>query len=134
MIRGVGTDIIEIDRLARAIERHGQRFLDRLFTLQEQSYCQRHVKSVERFAARFAAKEAVVKALGTGFRGEVTWHDIEIVNDTLGKPVVVLSDRLQTEFPGCEVLLSVSHCRDYATAVAILQTRHSKHESSRMSQ
>jgi holo-[acyl-carrier protein] synthase len=121
MAQGVGIDIIEIERIAQVISRHGQRFLDRIFTAKEQRYCLDHVKSTERFAARFAAKEAVVKAFGTGFRDGISWHDIEIVNDAVGKPTVVLSSRLLDLVGGAEILLSMSHCREYATAVAILQ-------------
>lgn len=121
MIKGLGNDIIEINRIEKAIVRYGQKFLDRLFSKQEQAYCLKHQKSFRHFAGRFAAKEAIVKALGTGFSGEITWLDIEVINDSLGKPVVHFSKKLQSIYPGTEVLISISHGHDYATAVAIIQ-------------
>lgn len=119
-IHGVGTDIIEIDRIERSIERYGQKFLDRIFTKEEQNYCLKYHHASRNFAGRFAAKEAVVKALGTGIREGVSWLDIETINDEHGKPCVSFSKKLQEAFPGKEVLLSISHAKEYATAVAIL--------------
>lgn len=119
-IHGVGTDIIEIDRIERSIERYGQKFLDRIFTKEEQNYCSKYHHASRNFAGRFAAKEAVVKALGTGIREGVSWLDIDIINDEHGKPCVSFSKKLQEAFPGTEVLLSISHAKEYATAVAIL--------------
>lgn len=123
MIDGVGTDIIEVTRIEQAIERHGQRFLDRIFTSKEQLYCQQYIFSARHFAGRFAAKEAVVKALGTGFRRGISWTDIEISNDTEGKPTVLLSSSLNALYDPFRLHLSISHCREYATAVAILEKR-----------
>jgi len=120
MIQGLGNDIIEISRIEKAIQRYGQRFLDRIFTAKEQSYCLRHHQSGQHFAGRFAAKEAIVKALGIGFREGITWLDIEILNDTYGKPTVFLSQSLQDAHPNSQVLISISHCKEYASAVAIL--------------
>lgn len=120
MVQGIGNDIIEIERIAKAIQRQGQRFLDTVFTSQEQDYCQRHQQAERHFAGRFAAKEAVVKALGVGFRQGVSWLDIEIVNDALGKPVVTLSEKLSAQFQNPNILISISHCKEYASAVAIL--------------
>lgn len=121
MIHGIGTDIIEIKRIEKAIERHGQRFLDRLFTPNEQTYCRRYRDASRHFAGRFAAKEAVAKALGTGFREELGWSDFEIVNDAQGKPHVVLNPRLKESLAGIEILVSISHSHDYATAFALCQ-------------
>jgi len=120
MIQGLGTDIIEISRIQQSISRHEQRFLDRLFTLQEQQYCLKHRESARHFAGRFAAKEAIVKALGTGFRDGISWLDIEIQNDAAGKPCVILSKSLKEAFNKPNILLSISHCREYATATAVL--------------
>ena len=113
MIKGLGTDIIELDRIRKAIDRHGQSFLDRIFTPKEQKYCNTFNDPIPHLAARFAAKEAVVKALGTGLRNGLSWTDIEIVSDNLGKPAAIVR--------GEEIMLSISHGRDYATAVAIRQ-------------
>ncbi len=119
MIYGIGTDIIEIKRVGQAIERHGPRFLDKVFTPLEQAYCLRHREASPHFAARFAAKEAAVKALGTGFRDGIHWLDIEITNTNEGKPFITLSERLKELVGGLELQLSMSHCRDYATAFVI---------------
>src|SRR5437016_843460 len=92
MPQGIGTDIIEIGRIEKIISRYGQKFLDRIFTKREQEYCLKHKMSSRHFAGRFAAKEAVVKALGTGITLHVAWTDIEILNDSQGKPFVSFSD------------------------------------------
>lgn len=118
-LRGLGNDIIEIDRIRQSIERHGQHFLDRLFTPQEQEYCYKFKDPAPHFAGRFAAKEAIVKALGTGFGSEISWHDIEILGDERSKPIVTFSDAAKSRFHNPHVLVSISHCTTHATAVAI---------------
>lgn len=122
-IKGIGTDIIEIDRVRKSIERHGLHFLNRLFTQNEQDYCYKFKDPVPHFAGRFAAKEAIVKALGTGFGSQVSWHDIEVLNDEHGKPVVRCKPHvleiLAEGKGGGEVLVSISHCEAYATAMAV---------------
>lgn len=120
MIYGIGTDIIEVKRIEQAIERFGQRFLDRLFCEEEQLYCNRHRDKARHFAGRFACKEAIVKALGTGFRDGINWLDIIISNDRHGKPIVNLSDKLQHTFNSPHLHISISHCREYATAFAVV--------------
>lgn len=119
MTQGIGIDIIEVERISRVIVKYGKKFLDRLFTEGEQSYCLRHLKAARHFAARFAAKEAIAKALGTGIRENVSWLDIEIAHDEAGKPIVRLSDSVKAHFNDPEILLSMSHCHDYATAMAL---------------
>jgi holo-[acyl-carrier protein] synthase len=121
VIIGIGNDIIEVARIAKAIERSGSHFLDRLFTAQEQQYCQRHQQAVRHFAGRFAAKEAIAKALGTGFREGLSWLDIDIYNDLHGKPCVELSPALAGRLGPVTILLSISHCHEYATAVALIE-------------
>lgn len=121
MPKGVGTDIIEIVRIEKIIRRYGQKFIDRMFTRREQSYCLRFHKPAQHFAARFSAKEAVLKALGTGLRDGMSWTDIEICHDENGKPVVNFSPEMIERFNDPEVLLSISHSKEYATAVAIWQ-------------
>ena len=91
MIVGVGLDIAEIDRIQSAIERHGKPFIERLFTPAEIVYCERHKNKFERYAGRFAVKEATMKALGTGWRHGVRWQDIEVTNLPGGKPTLRLS-------------------------------------------
>lgn len=119
-IQGVGTDIVEIERIKDAIARHGERFLNRLFTKKEQNYCQRYKNPIPHFAGRFAAKEAVLKAFGTGLHAEMTWQEIEIINDLQGKPEVQLSARLKASLSVAHIFLSISHCEAYATATAIV--------------
>ncbi len=119
MIHGIGNDIIEIKRIETAIQRHGQRFLDRLFSPNEQAYCQRHRFAARHFAGRFAAKEAIAKALGIGFGEDLSWSDIEITNDVRGKPVVVFSPKLMESLGDLKVSISISHCEEYATAFAL---------------
>lgn len=118
-IQGLGNDIIEVERVAKAIARHGQRFLDRIFTPEEQSYCLKHRESARHFAGRFAAKEAIVKSLGTGISESVSWLDIQIKNNSHGKPEVIFSDKIKRGFGNPHILISISHSHDYATAIAI---------------
>lgn len=119
MIRGIGSDIIEVDRIQAAMNRHGERFLQRIFSAEEIRYCSSHQDAARHFAGRFAAKEAIVKALGTGFRQGVTWQDIEILNDRLGKPEVILTARLLELCGNAPIMVTISHCKQYATATAI---------------
>jgi holo-[acyl-carrier protein] synthase len=119
MILGIGTDIIEIERIEGVLQRYPDRFLDRILTGKEKEYCQKYVFSTPHVAGRFAAKEAVSKALGSGFREGFTFHDIEILNDIHGKPVVTLSPRLMERFDNPKILLSISHSKEFATATAI---------------
>lgn len=117
--KGLGNDIVEIDRVRQSIDRHGQHFLNRLFTQREQDYCYKFKDPVPNFAGRFAAKEAVAKALGTGFGADLAWHDIEIIGDENGKPEVRLSESAKKRFNNPHVLVSISHSVTHATAVAI---------------
>ncbi len=119
MIQGLGNDIIEIDRIRQSIERHGQHFLDRLFSQEEQHHCLQFKDSAPHFAGRFAAKEAIAKALGTGFGTDLSWHDLNILNDEHGKPNVFFSETAKKRFHNPKMLVSISHSTHYATAVAI---------------
>jgi holo-[acyl-carrier protein] synthase len=114
----IGTDIIEIERIRRSIERYGDRFLNRVFTKDELKIYGRHAHSL---AAGFASKEAVMKVLGTGNRG-VAWREIETLFQLSGKPYIRLNGRAKkwAERLGLkEIDVSLSHCKEYATAVAI---------------
>jgi len=113
-IKGLGTDIIEVQRVLQAIKRNGQRFIDRIFTLREQAYCSQYADSQTRYAGRFAAKEAIAKAFGVGFGKELAFHDVEIINNVQGKPEVFLFGKKEEG-----VMISISHNRDYAIATAI---------------
>ncbi len=118
-LKGIGNDIIEIRRIQKSMERFGTYFLSRLFTQKEQKYWLCFKNPAPHFAARFAAKEAIVKALGVGIGKTISWHDIEIFNDKKGKPKVLFSSRAASLFDHPQILLSMSHSQDYATAVAI---------------
>ena len=119
MTKGLGNDLIEIARLQEAHKEHGQAFLDRIYTKKEQEYCFSQKDPYPRFAGRFAAKEAVSKAFGCGFGAELSWHDIEILADEKGKPVVHILGKLQKQFASPKVLVTITHCKDYASAVAL---------------
>ena len=111
----VGVDIIEIERIEVILQRHGKRFLRRVYTPAEQAYCQGRVPEL---AARFAAKEAISKALGTGLRG-IAWQEMEILGDERGKPLIHLHGRAKAragELGLSEFAVSLSHSRDYAVA------------------
>jgi holo-[acyl-carrier protein] synthase len=121
-IIGIGTDITECLRIARMIERHGELFIDRVYTPSEIAYCQKRRQSTQHFTGRWAAKEAILKAIGTGWRRGISWRDMEIRNDSSGKPVVAIRGGVQevVEQLGVrEILVSISHCHTHATAVAI---------------
>jgi len=122
MIFGLGTDIVEIVRIGEMIERHGELFLQRVYTEGEIRYCQKHKETLQHYAGRWAAKEAVMKTLGTGFTKGIGWKDIEVVNTRAGRPLVQLTGgaaRFAEELGIDDVLLTISHCRAYATATAI---------------
>lgn len=119
-ILGLGTDIIEIDRIQESIDNHGQTFLNKLFSKNEQEYCHKFKKeSAARFAARFAAKEALAKALGCGFGKDFGFLDCEILNHENGKPHIILSEKAIKLFNNPNLHLSMSHCKTFATAVVI---------------
>jgi holo-[acyl-carrier protein] synthase len=122
MIVGLGTDIIEVVRIGEMIERHGEIFLQRVFTEPEIRYCSARKNAMQHYAGRWAAKEAVMKTLGTGFSKGVGWRDIEVASRRSGQPFIELSGgalELAREMGIDEVLISISHCRAYATATAI---------------
>jgi holo-[acyl-carrier protein] synthase len=119
---GIGTDITEVLRIAQMIERHGELFVGRVYTQAEIDYCRSRRMATQHFAGRWAAKEAVLKALGTGWRKGISWRDIEIINGAGGRPTATLlggtreiADRMGIR---C-VLVSISHCRSHATAYAV---------------
>jgi len=118
----VGVDLIEISRIARALERWGDRFLHRVYTDREIAYCG---DSVQELAARFAAKESISKALGTGLVG-VTWREMEVVNEPSGKPTVRLHGRAREVARGLGLdafALSLSHSRELAVAMVVADGR-----------
>jgi len=121
-IIGIGTDITECLRIARMIERHGDMFINRVYTLDEIRYCQSRKQATEHFTGRWAAKEAVLKALGTGWRRGIAWRDIEIRNERSGQPAVALRGGAKEVVQQCSItklLVSISHCRTHAIAYAL---------------
>lgn len=124
MIVGTGVDITEVPRIKAAVERFGQRFLSRVFTAEEARYCLSKPNAAERLAARFAAKEAGMKAIGTGLRHGITWQDIEVVRLPGQRPNLKFSGKAK-EFAdrlGCKrVHLSLSHTAEQAIAYVILE-------------
>jgi len=121
MVIGLGIDIIEIERIKESIERFGDRFLNKVFTENEIKYCMGKGNKYQHFAARFAAKEAVSKALSTGWNKDFNWKNVEIMNEPSGMPVVTLKGKLE-EFlkPDKELKISMSHSRDNVACVAII--------------
>lgn len=121
-ILGTGADIIECARIGKMIERHGEYFLERVYTAREIAYCQAHRAFVERFAGRWAAKEAILKAIGTGWRKGISWLDVEIRNQTSGRPYVTLAGAAGEHASARkihEIHISISHCRAFAMAHAL---------------
>ena len=121
-IIGIGTDITECLRIARMIERHGDLFINRVYTPDEIAYCQSRRQSTQHFTGRWAAKEAILKALGTGWRRGISWRDMEIRNDAAGKPLVAVRGGVKEvveQLGVAKLLVSISHCRSHATAYAI---------------
>jgi holo-[acyl-carrier protein] synthase len=124
MIVGTGIDIVEVPRVAAAIERHGDRFLKRVFTESEILYCESKVNRIERYAARFAAKEAGMKAIGTGWKRGVGWRDVEVRREPGGRPTVAFAGKA-AEFAARlgvrRASLSMSHTVQHAIAQVILE-------------
>jgi len=125
MIIGLGSDIVDVRRIAKTIERHGERFLNRIFTPLERAKAERRANRVETYAKRFAAKEACAKALGTGFRAGVFWRDLGVVNLPSGRPTMKLTGgalkRLHAVTPsGCEAQIDVTITDEGPMAQAIV--------------
>ena len=117
----IGTDIIECVRIAQMIEKHGEVFLQRVFTQKEILYCSSRKAATQHYAGRWAAKEAVLKVLGTGWARGIQWTDIEIVNEVSGAPLIRLTGKaaeIAKDRGIREVMITISHCRAYASAFA----------------
>ena len=128
MILGVGIDLIEVERIQASYKRFGERFLNRILHPAEIAYCLTHKEPAPFLAARFAAKEAISKAFGTGIGAQLGWLDMEVGRRESGEPFVVLHGnglKLLEERRARAVLLSLSHTQSHATAVAILESLHS---------
>jgi holo-[acyl-carrier protein] synthase len=124
MLIGTGVDLIEIERITHSIERFGDRFLHRVYTDPEIAYCRRKRSSAESFAARFAAKEAGAKALGTGISRGVTWTEFEVKREPSGRPLLALSGRAEAmakELGVRSISLSLTHTREMAMAMVLME-------------
>ncbi|HSP41786.1 MAG TPA: holo-ACP synthase [Luteolibacter sp.] len=121
-IFGIGIDVVEVERIASAIERHGEPFLTKIFTPGERAYCDSRKLPAMHYAARFAAKEAAAKALGTGIGANAGLHDLEVFHNTAGAPEIRLAGAA-LDFAGkhgiTRILISLSHSRDHAAANAV---------------
>ena len=124
MIIGMGVDIAEVERIRAAIDRHGETFLRRLFTQRERSYCEQFRNKYERYAGRFAAKEAAMKALGTGWRRGVRWVDLEVVREASGRPTLALTGeaaKIAERLGVKHIALSITHTASQALAQVIFE-------------
>ena len=125
-ILGIGTDIVECPRIGKMIEQHGELFLRRVYTEREIRYCQARKHAIEHFAGRWAAKEAILKAMGTGRSRGIAWTHVEVRNGQDGRPRVMVcgaAREVAREQGIGEILVSISHCRTYATAYAMALAR-----------
>jgi holo-[acyl-carrier protein] synthase len=124
MILGIGTDLAEVERIRESIARFGDRFLNRIYTERERAYASSKANAAERFAARFAAKEAGMKAIGTGWRHGVTWKDFEVANEPSGRPTLRLSGvagQIAERMGVKRISVSLTHTSQTAFAVVILE-------------
>jgi holo-[acyl-carrier protein] synthase len=124
MLIGTGVDLIEVERIAHSIERYGERFLHRVYTDHEIAYCRGRRVSAESFAARFAAKEAGAKALGTGISRGVTWNEFQVARNPGGRPVLELRGRaalLAKELGVRAISLSLTHTGSLAMATVVME-------------
>lgn len=118
---GIGTDIVEVSRIGDMIDKHDDTFIQKVFTESEITYCGPRKSSVQHYAGRWAAKEAILKAIGTGWSKGIKWTDIEVINEMGGKPYVKLNGKaidVCADRGIDEILISISHCNLFATAFA----------------
>ena len=117
-----GIDLVDCPRIEEMIERHGERFIKRVFTAAEQAYAETKKNKIEKLAGRFAAKEAILKLMGTGWRGKIAWTDIEIINNAAGQPEVTLAGEVRKIAEGLgikHVSVSITHTANFAIASAV---------------
>ena len=117
-----GIDLVDCPRIAEMVERHGGRFINRIFTEAEQAYAKSTRNEIEKLAGRFAAKEAILKLVGTGWRGKIAWTDIEIINNAMGQPEVTLTgevEKIAEKLGISHVSVSITHTANFAIASAV---------------
>jgi len=120
-IEGIGVDVVEVPRMKEMLDEQGQAFIDKVFTEGEIAYCKGKKNPHEHFAARFAAKEAVSKAMQTGWSGTFRWKDVEVQNEPSGAPRIVLYREVSQALAGCRVLISLSHTQNTVVAFAMIE-------------
>jgi len=121
-----GIDLVDCPRIEQMVERHSDRFVNRVFTVAEQAYARGHKNTIEKYAGRFAAKEAVLKLVGTGWRGKIKWTDIEVINDAAGRPEVTVTGevkRIAEELKIAHISISITHTANFAIASAVALSR-----------
>jgi len=126
-----GIDLVDCPRIEEMIKRHGERFVNRVFTATEQAYAEANKNSIEKLSGRFAAKEAILKLIGTGWRGKIAWTDIEVINNSTGQPEITLSGevkKLADKLGIKHISVSITHTANFAiaSAVALAQSDEDK--------
>ncbi len=126
-----GIDLVDCPRIEEMIKRHGERFVNRVFTANEQAYAEANKNSIEKLAGRFAAKEAILKLIGTGWRGKIAWTDIEVINNSTGQPEITLSgevEKIADKLRIKHISVSITHTANFAiaSAVALAQSDEDK--------
>jgi len=126
-----GIDLVDFPRIEEMVKEHDKRFLDRVFTTAEQAYADSNKNRIEKLAGRFAAKEAVLKLVGTGWRGKIAWTDIEIINNPAGQPLVTVSGevkKLVDKLGIKQISVSITHTANFAIASAVALTKDYEHK------
>ena len=121
-----GIDLVDCPRIEEMVARHGERFIQRIFTAAEQAYAKANKNEIEKLAGRFAAKEAILKLMGTGWRGKIAWTDIEIINNSSGQPEVTLDgevEKIADKLGIKHISVSITHTANFAIASAVALTR-----------
>ena len=117
-----GIDLVDFPRIEEMIQQHGEHFINRVFTAAEQAYADKNMNRVEKYAGRFAAKEAVLKLIGTGWRGKIAWTDIEVINNSSGQPQVTLDGevkKIADKLGISQISISITHTANFAIASAV---------------
>jgi holo-[acyl-carrier protein] synthase len=122
MILGIGTDIVLVARIEEALEKYGERFLRRIYTEGERTYCEAQKHKFQHYAARFAAKEAFSKAIGTGLTGDMTWTSVEVVKRRSGEPFLRVQGKIAEKYGSCKLHVSLSHTSESALAMVAIET------------
>ena len=126
-----GIDLVDCPRIEAMIERHGKRFIERVFTAVEQAYAEANKNGIEKLAGRFAAKEAVLKLMGTGWRGKIAWTDVEVINNSSGQPEVTLSgevEKIAGKLGIKHISVSITHTANFAIASAVALTQSNENK------